>query len=196
MNIVLTAATATFLLTAGKELVADELDQSLSSMETQGIQIGVSLGAVYIQEDTDPALIAGIYGNYILDDMFLTGVRLDYFESEYEDDGFTEIDVRDAILTFNGKYVFTNTRATTRPFVGAGISTHRIELDTTRKNADRPRQIESTSIENRVGGDVVAGMYYSAQENLELQGSLGYRTIDQNEDLNHWGIAGGLSYIF
>jgi opacity protein-like surface antigen len=189
----LTAATAAF----GQNRVGGTVRSAQTPADTT--LIGARLGFVDVESLGDPVMSYGAFGDYALDNNFLVGGTLDYWNKSSGTIGDVSVQVSDLTLGANSKYIFTNVNVPFRPFALAGLAVHRFAVR--EGSVDEDGGIDKLDakykdIEAEFGLDFGGGAMYRLQRSLDVLAEIRYRTLtDSGVDLGQLAFSGGVSYL-
>lgn len=154
---------------------------------------GARAGVTKVENLGDPVLSYGVFGDTAIDDNFLVGGNIDYWEKSSGTLTQNRVSVNDVSLGVNAKYLFTQMIPPVKPFFLAGLSGHRIASKTA-ATVNNISQTE-TKINNELGVDLGAGIMYRVQERVDVLGEARIRNILGGTSYDQVAFTGGVSYM-
>lgn len=159
----------------------------------ESVVAGARVGITDVENLGDPVISFGVFGDTALDNDFLLGGNIDYWEKSSGTLTQDRVNVNDVSLGVNAKYLFSQMVPPLKPYVLAGLSGHRIASKTT-ATVNNVTETE-TAITNEVGVDLGGGVMYRVQERVDVLGEARFRNILGGTAYDQVAFTGGISYL-
>lgn len=165
--------------------------------------VGANLGSSDVEDISGNVLSLGVFGDYVLDPSFSVGASLDFWNDSFNTNALRRVDVNDAILGVNGRFIFSEFTQGLKPFVLAGLAVHRFSIDTAQRDPNAEPVVDkfvsfdrkNKDISQELGADLGAGIRYRVQSSTDLAGEVRYRRIfDRTVALDQMNYSVSLSY--
>lgn len=161
--------------------------------------LGVRLGMVNVSNLNNGLISYGAYGDQTVSDNFLIGGSVDFWSLSTGGLSESAVAINDVAIGGNGKFIFTNARATFKPYALAGLALHRIsisegELVDGNSPLNKYRE-KNNDVSTQASIDLGAGALYNVQRQVDVNGLLVYRQMaSSGANFNQFGLSAGVGY--